>query len=131
MGMMNNGWYVVKPELKDKRKLVWHHPFDPEGKGGWMKPSTENQLKAAKNESGLPDKQFTRKEVGTSAQDDCWIVINNNVSDATSVLKWHPGGASAILAYAGPLTAETTSSYESIHDDYAHKKPKECARGPH
>jgi nitrate reductase (NAD(P)H) len=130
MGMMNNGWYQVKPELHDHTKLSWCHPVDPIDNEGWMKPSTENQLNAAKNDSGVPDKQFTREEVEKhNSQNDCWIVVNNNVYDATSVLKWHPGGASSILAYAGKLTAEATSSFESVHDDYAHKKLSECVLG--
>lgn len=34
-----------------------------------------------------------------------------------------------MLGYAGKLTAETTSSFESIHDDYATQKLNECIIG--
>jgi nitrate reductase (NAD(P)H) len=127
MGMMNNGYYIVKPiQSADGKKLVFQHPVDIKDDsdvGGWMKPSTENQLEAAKQDSGVPEKHFTREEVEKHDKaEDCWIVINEKVYDATSVLDWHPGGQASILSYAGRLTSETTESFESIHDEYAHKK---------
>ena len=130
MGMMNNGWHKVKPTLEQGQCLVWRHPVDTVDNEGWMTPSTENQLAAAKQSLGTPDKQFTRREIEKhSSQDDCWLVINNNVYDATSVLDWHPGGKASLLAYAGKLTSEATSNFESIHDEYAHSKLAECAIG--
>ncbi|KAK9413357.1 hypothetical protein SUNI508_02556 [Seiridium unicorne] len=131
MGMMNNCWYRVKmAEDRQVRKLRCQHPVDTEGDSGWMKPSTINQLAAAKQTSGVPDKQFTRQEIEKhSSKDDCWLVINNTVYDATSVLSWHPGGPATIAANAGKLTADVTSAFESIHDEYAHKKLQECAIG--
>lgn len=130
MGMMNNCYYIVKSTLEPKAEgkggeaaLIYKHPVDPSGDGGWMEASTEVKLQAAKQETGLPDKQFTRQEVEKhSSEKDCWIVINNKVFDATSVLDWHPGGKASIMAYAGKLTHETTSSFESIHDEFATKK---------
>ena len=95
-----------------------------------MKPSTANQLAAAKNDSGVPSKQFTREEIEKHrSHDDCWLVINDNVYDATSVLDWHPGGSAVLLANAGKLTLDLTTQFESVHDDYAHKKLAECAIG--
>ena len=131
MGMMNNCWYRVRAAMdNDLHHLVYQHPFDPEGNNGWMKPSTENQLAAAKQNSGVPDKQFTRQEIEKhNMKDDCWLVINNNVYDANSVLSWHPGGPATIIANAGKLSADVTSAFESIHDEYAHKKLQECVIG--
>lgn len=129
--MMNNSWYKVVHELVDstpfkkerEASILFRHPIDPENNEGWMKPSLEVQLNAAKADTGVPDKQFTRQEIEKHNTDsDCWIVVNSKVYDATSVLDWHPGGKASILGYAGKLTAETTSSFESIHDDYAAKK---------
>ena len=130
MGMMNNGWYRVKPTLESHSSLIWRHPVDVENREGWMKPSLENQLQAAKQSSGTPEKQFTRQEVEKHAsQHDAWLVIDDKVHDVTSVLSWHPGGKASLLAYAGKLTSEVTRIFESIHDEYAHKKLAECAIG--
>ena len=65
IGMMNNGWYTVKLATSKSNKLLIQHPYDQSGTsgGGWMKPSVANQLAAAKQDSGVPDKQFTREEI--------------------------------------------------------------------
>lgn len=90
-----------------------------------MKPSMENQIAEAKQEAGAPTKEFTREEIEKHAtQDDCWIVVDGKVYDATSVLEWHPGGAAAILSHAGAVHQETTDEFGSIHDDYAYEKLK-------
>ncbi|KAK5188631.1 hypothetical protein LTS03_011914, partial [Exophiala xenobiotica] len=95
-----------------------------------MKSSTENQLTAAKQTSGVPDKQFTREEVEKhSTKNGAWLVINSTVHDVTSVLSWDPGGSATILANAGKLSLDVSTSFESIHGDYAHKKLQECAIG--
>lgn len=95
-----------------------------------MKPSAENQVAAAKQTSGVPDKKFTRQEIEKhSSKEDCWLVINGNVYDSTSVLSWHPGGSATLLANAGKLSLDVTSQFESIHDEYAHKKLSECVIG--
>ncbi|OAQ97561.1 hypothetical protein LLEC1_06394, partial [Akanthomyces lecanii] len=136
MGMMNNAWYSVKPEIAQDEKskaaqILFRHPVEPgQGTGGWMKPSVENQIAEAKQEAGAPTKEFTREEIEKHAtQDDCWIVVDGKVYDATSVLEWHPGGAAAILSHAGAVHQETTDEFGSIHDDYAYEKLKECALG--
>lgn len=45
------------------------------------------------------------------------------------MLSWHPGGKASILSYAGKLTDKVTDAFESIHDNYAHKKLAECVIG--
>ena len=130
MGMMNNGWYAVKPETTKDGDLVFRHPSHQEDSEGWMRPSTENQLAVTTQNSGTPDKQFTRQEIEKhNEKDDAWLVINNNVYDVTSVLSWHPGGSATLLTNAGKLSLDVTSSFESIHDEYAHKKLQECVIG--
>jgi nitrate reductase (NAD(P)H) len=131
MGMMNNCWYVVKPsvvqdEQSDVPSILFHHPVEPgTGDGGWMKPSVENQIASAKQEAGAPQKQFTRQEIEKhDKEDDCWIVVDGKVYDATSVLEWHPGGKAAVLGHAGKVHAETSNEFESIHDGYAYQKLK-------
>ena len=88
-----------------------------------MKPSVDVQVQAAKQSAGAPQKQFTREEIEKhNSENDCWIVVDGKVYDATGVLSWHPGGKAPILAHAGKVHHETTEEYASIHDDYATKK---------
>lgn len=35
------------------------------------------------------------------ASNDCWIVLDEKVYDATSVLSWHPGRLALIIEHAG------------------------------
>jgi len=137
MGMMNNCWYVVKPEIVDGEgesklaSVLFRHPCEPgTADGGWMKPSVENQIAQIKQQAGTPQKQFTRQEIEKhDKEDDCWIVIDGKVYDATSVLSWHPGGKAAITAHAGLVHQETTNEFASIHDGFAYQKLQECALG--
>lgn len=131
MGMMNNCWYRIKPEVTKDAELLFRHPVEPgNGDGGWMKPSPEILIAEAKQQSGTPEKQFTREEIEKhSSETDSWLVVNDSVYDVTSVVKWHPGGKAAILGLAGKLSYETTEQFNSIHDDYAHQKLRECVLG--
>ena len=36
-----------------------------------------------------------------NSEEDCWIIINENVYDVTSYLNSHPGGVGKIMQYAG------------------------------
>jgi nitrate reductase (NAD(P)H) len=67
-----------------------------------MQPSEEVKGAQAKQNAATPQKQFTREEIEKHDKEaDCWIVVDNKVYDATSVLAWHPGGKATILAHAG------------------------------
>ncbi|KAK2789694.1 hypothetical protein FQN53_001450 [Emmonsiellopsis sp. PD_33] len=136
MGMLNNSWYRVRTNIiqdpdSGDLSITFQHPTEPvNGTGGWMKPSTEDQIAEIRHELAAPQKQFTREEIEKhNTEKDCWIVINGKVYDATSVLSWHPGGVPTIMAHAGAVHAETTEQFESIHDDYAQKKLSECVLG--
>lgn len=128
MGMMNNGWYKVKPEITESKdgnvEVLFCHPVEPgTGTGGWVEPSADEKIASAKHSSNTPQKQFTREEIEKhDKEDDCWIVVDGNVYDATSVLDWHPGGKATIMNHGGKLSQETSESFESIHDGYAYKK---------
>ena len=129
MGMMNNCWYVVRPEIVEDSKsgiaeILFRHPVEPAtGKEGWMQPSVESQIADAKQSAGAPEKQFTRQEIEKHNQEkDCWLVVDGRVYDATSVLDWHPGGKAAILGHAGKVHQETSDEFSSIHDGYAYQK---------
>ncbi|KAK3939189.1 hypothetical protein QBC46DRAFT_438367 [Diplogelasinospora grovesii] len=135
MGMMNNSRYVVKLGVVDGEDgmaaIRFKHPTESgSGEGGWMQPSEEVRISQAKQQSGTPDKIFTRHEIEKhDKEDDCWIVADGKVYDVTSVLAWHPGGKEAVLAHAGKVHHETSEEMASIHDDYAYAKLKECILG--
>ncbi|ENH65123.1 Nitrate reductase [NADH] 1 [Fusarium oxysporum f. sp. cubense race 1] len=118
MGMMNNCWYTVRPEItedddSETPSILFRHPVEPATKdGGWMEPSVENKIAEAKQEAGAPQKEFTREEIEKhNTQDDCWLVVDGKVYDATSVLGWHPGGTAAILGHAGKVHQETSDEF--------------------
>ncbi|OJD14182.1 hypothetical protein AJ78_05446 [Emergomyces pasteurianus Ep9510] len=136
LGMMNNCWYTVRSNITQDPKsgdllITFQHPTEPgSSQGGWMRPSTEEQIDEIRHEVAAPQQQFTREEIEKhDSESDCWIVINNKVYDATSVLSWHPGGSAAIMAHAGRAHAATTEEFESVHDDYAQQKLSECVLG--
>ncbi|KAH8434013.1 putative nitrate reductase [Aspergillus melleus] len=127
-GMMNNAQFVVKSEIVQdpdtfKSVLQFRHPTNASGDGGWMASSRANQINDWKQEGDTPVTQYDREEIEKhSTATDCWLVINNKVYDATSVLGWHPGGQAAILAHAGRVHMQTTDEFESIHDTQAHEE---------
>jgi len=121
---MNNCWYIVRPEIiqdadADTPSILFRHPVElGTADSACMKPSVENQIASARQDAGAPQKQFTRQEIEKHDKEgDCWIVVDGKVYDATSVLEWHPGGKAAVLGHAGKVHAETSSEFESIHDD--------------
>ncbi len=129
--LMNNCWYEVRPQVfedpESKRSyLLFRHPVDTgNGMDSWMKQSTEEQLEEIKRKASAPEKRFTRQDIEEHhTEDDCWIVVNGNVYDATSVLSWHPGGKDPITAHAGAVHMDTSEQFNSIHDNYAQEKLK-------
>eukprot|EP00357_Protocruzia_adherens_P032291 CAMPEP_0115005468 /NCGR_PEP_ID=MMETSP0216-20121206/19885_1 /TAXON_ID=223996 /ORGANISM="Protocruzia adherens, Strain Boccale" /LENGTH=572 /DNA_ID=CAMNT_0002371791 /DNA_START=126 /DNA_END=1844 /DNA_ORIENTATION=- len=60
------------------------------------------------------DKTYTLEEVAKhDKEDDCWVVVGEQVLDVTTFLKDHPGGAKAILLYAGK---EATDEFDMMHE---------------
>jgi len=58
---------------------------------------------------------YTMEEVGEhTTEQDCWVVLNGEVFDVTSFLADHPGGARAILMYAGK---DATEPFKMLHDE--------------
>jgi|WetSurMetagenome_2_1015567.scaffolds.fasta_scaffold37239_3 cytochrome b involved in lipid metabolism len=61
-------------------------------------------------ESGLST--YSMSEVAKhNTAGDCWLVINNNVYNATDYLDSHPGGVQAITQYCG---ADATTAYTGM-----------------
>jgi cytochrome b involved in lipid metabolism len=46
-------------------------------------------------------------------KDDCWVIIDGEVLDVTKFLEDHPGGAKAIMIYAGK---DATEEFDMLHD---------------
>lgn len=45
---------------------------------------------------------FDASEVAKhNTEDNCWVIINNEVYDVTKFLDDHPGGKEAIMLFAG------------------------------
>eukprot|EP01127_Copromyxa_protea_P000378 TRINITY_DN1030_c0_g1_i2.p1 TRINITY_DN1030_c0_g1~~TRINITY_DN1030_c0_g1_i2.p1 ORF type:complete len:108 (-),score=20.13 TRINITY_DN1030_c0_g1_i2:71-394(-) len=58
---------------------------------------------------------FTAEEVAKhNKKDDCWVIVDGQVINATSFLADHPGGEKAIMLYAGKDASE---EFNMIHDD--------------
>ncbi|KAI0717397.1 hypothetical protein C8T65DRAFT_717276 [Cerioporus squamosus] len=134
MGMMNNCWYRVRPKIVQTPDTMlpaveFQHPVAPGNEeGGWMVPPKEQQEDQGNQAGDL--KTFSLEEIAKhNNKDDAWIILNNKVYDVTSVLGWHPGGANAILPYAGKATVDVTNEYKGIHDAYANGKKDECLIG--
>lgn len=61
----------------------------------------------------ITDKEYTMEEVEAhDADDDCWIVVDGKVYDATPYLERHPGGAYSITSLGG---TDTSVAYHEIH----------------
>jgi len=45
-------------------------------------------------------------------EDDCWVIINNEVYNVTDFLEDHPGGKEAIMLFAGQ---DATESFDMLH----------------
>ncbi|KAF8893915.1 fumarate reductase [Infundibulicybe gibba] len=73
-------------------------------------PSSAPAAPAAKQASGT----FTMAEVAKhNKNDDVWVVVDGQVLDVTNFLPDHPGGAKAILLYAG---RDATEEFNMLHD---------------
>jgi len=74
-------------------------------------PPTETKAK------GQAKGEYTVEEVAKhNKEEDCWVIIDGQVLDVTNFLQDHPGGAKAILLYAG---RDATEEYSLIHPEGA------------
>jgi len=77
-----------------------------------------------KKEQGV----YTLEEVAKhNKEDDCWVVVGEQVLDVTEFMADHPGGKMAILTFAGK---DATEMFEMVHeDDVIEKFAPECVIG--
>ncbi|CAD7965251.1 unnamed protein product [Amoebophrya sp. A120] len=73
--------------------------------------------------------KLTLEEVAKhTTKDDCWVVVNGQVLDVTKFLPDHPGGALAILTFAGK---DATEEFNMIHPaDVIQKYAPDAVLGP-
>ncbi|TKA53999.1 hypothetical protein B0A53_03279 [Rhodotorula sp. CCFEE 5036] len=90
----------------------------PQGPSTAEQPANEVSTAAKHNEkteSGEKQmKEYTVEDVSKhKTKDDCWVIIDGQVLDVTKFLPDHPGGAKAILLYAG---RDATEEFDMLHE---------------
>ena len=140
MGMGNNQVFRVKvhPDKTASGEHVFRfeHPTQPgQQTGGWMTKVAEKPDSAGfgrlldvhgepKDATPAPPpredvKKFSLAEVQKhNTEEDCWIIVNDRVYDATEYLELHPGGIDSITINAG---ADATEDFVAIHSTKATK----------
>ncbi|KAI5118567.1 hypothetical protein M0805_005858 [Coniferiporia weirii] len=77
-------------------------------------PEATQEKKTEKVEAKAASGEFTTEEVAKhNKKDDIWVIVNGEVLDVTNFLPDHPGGAKAILLYAG---RDATEEFNMLHD---------------
>lgn len=69
--------------------------------------------------SQIVEKMYSASDVAKhSTENDCWLIISNNVYDASKFLPSHPGDTQAIIQYCGN---DATAAFKSNkkHDSEA------------
>lgn len=95
----------------------------------------DNDAAAAAARKGVPGasgdapRYISYQEVQRhNTRESCWVVIDGQVYDATSVLAWHPAGAEVILRLAGQ---DATKAFVPIHPpNVLSHLPPEAHLGP-
>jgi len=63
---------------------------------------------------------------------DCWVIINHNVYNLTSYLKFHPGGAGVIIPFCGQDASQAflTKGGKGSHSPSASQQLQQLYLGP-
>lgn len=80
------------------------------------------------DEASTEQKEYTLADVAKhTTAEDCWVAVNGAVLDVTSFLEDHPGGAKAILLYAGK---DASKEFNMLHEaNVVDKYAPECIIG--
>jgi len=106
MGYGNNCQYVVKMPL----------PPAEDGKLSAANAATSPAVRSRREPQGA---EYTIEEVSKhNSRSSAWIIVNGVVYDTTKYLDEHPGGAAAILLYAGQ---DCTAEFLDVHSAEAVK----------
>lgn len=84
--------------------------------------SADTSESTSGSESQTPTQTYTTAQVAEhSTENDCWIIISNEVYDVTKFIPQHPGGAERIIPYCGKdaTTAFATQGGEGSHSSTA------------
>mmetsp|Transcript_4627 Transcript_4627/g.6485 ORF Transcript_4627/g.6485 Transcript_4627/m.6485 type:complete len:82 (-) Transcript_4627:102-347(-) len=54
-----------------------------------------------------------------SSEQDCWVIVGEEVYDVTNFMADHPGGKKAIMLFAGK---DATEEFDMLHDRKVIKK---------
>lgn len=73
----------------------------------------------SKDENNIKTKYFTENEVSLhNKEDDCWIILGDEVYDVTPFLNEHPGGSNILLMYGGKNCIEEFQDIGHGEDAY-------------
>ncbi|KAL4915555.1 hypothetical protein BDW62DRAFT_219339 [Aspergillus aurantiobrunneus] len=140
LGMMNNPWFRVSI-TKENGRLLFEHPTDPTGPGGWMERikkaggdlTNGNWGERQEGEEPVepePVVEVNMKKEGVkrmidleefksnSSDEKPWFVVKGEVYDGTAFLEGHPGGAQSIISAAG---TDVSEEFLEIHSETAKK----------
>ncbi|TFY67109.1 hypothetical protein EVJ58_g1834 [Rhodofomes roseus] len=88
----------------------------------------ERTNKVPKPSKAAPDYISYEEVQKHNTRESCWVIIDGQVYDATSVLQWHPGGPAVILKNAGK---DATKAFVPIHPpNTLQQLPMEAHIGP-
>lgn len=74
--------------------------------------STNPTVTVANQKTVISTTSYSVAEVAKhDSQNDCWMIINGEVYNATNYLYAHPGGAMVIIPYCG---SDATAAFDSV-----------------
>lgn len=92
----------------------FHGPQHPDSVQSTIKRFIVGRIKTEADDPPVPEKSFTRDEVGKhNKEEDCWVIIDNKVYDMTTFVPKHPGGPQILIDRAG--TDITTEFFGPQH----------------